>query len=76
MKCKVVKWKDKKRKDKKRNEQKRKEKRKEKKQNGRKKSGMMELSNIQIECAAKVGSNHRTPKQQDVTKDIEKNEIR
>ena len=25
------------------------------------KSEVMELSNIQIECAAKIGSNHRTP---------------
>ena len=25
------------------------------------KSEIMELSNIQIECAAKVGSSHRTP---------------
>ena len=60
MNCKVVRWKDQKRiekKRKKRNEQKRKE----KKQNGRNKSEIMELSNIQIECAAKVGSNHRIP---------------
>ena len=50
---------------------KREKKRKEKKQNGRnkgekdrkrygRKSEIMEFSNIQIECAAKVGYNHRT----------------
>ena len=56
-----------------RKEQKRNEmKRKEKKQNGRNKgekiekdiggkSEVMELSNIQIECSAKVGYNHRIP---------------
>ena len=77
------------RKEKIRTEQKRIEKKREKKRSRREgikgekiekdmgeKSEATELSNIQIECSAKVGSNHRTPKKQYVTKNIEKNEIR
>ena len=67
-KCNVVKWKEKNRKE--MNRKKRKEKKRSRMEEikGEKiekdmgeKSEVMELSNIQIESAAKVGYNHRTP---------------
>ena len=69
-KCNVVKWKGKKRNEQKRKEMNRKEKKRSSMEEikGKKiekdiggKSEVMELSNIQIECSAKVGYNHQIP---------------